>query len=72
MVTSNDTHTYQTHKYAVTLDDTEVEMLSALPDNFWGRTGLEINAAWNYFLYIPLPSFIFADLKDALDAMFSP
>lgn len=59
MVTSNDPHICQTPKYAVTLDETEVKMLSALLDNiFWERTGLEINAAWNYFLCIPFPFFV--------------
>lgn len=59
MVTSNDTPTCQTHKYAVTLDEIEEKMLTALLDNnFWERTRLGINAAWNFFLCIPFPSII--------------
>lgn len=64
MVTSNDPYTCQTRKYAVTLDETKIEMLSALLDNnFWERTGLEINSAWSYFLCIPFPCFVLPVLK---------
>lgn len=56
MVTSNDCRIYQTHKYAVTLGETEGKMLTALLyNNFWEKTGLEINAAGNSFLRIPFP-----------------
>lgn len=56
MVTSNDRHICQTHKYAVTLGEAEGKMLTtSLYNNFWEKTGLEINAAGNSFLCIPFP-----------------
>jgi len=65
MMTSNDHHICQTHKYAVTLDEAEGKMLTTLLcNNFWEKTGLEINAAGNSFLRIPFLFSIFADLKD--------
>lgn len=74
MVTSNDHHICQIHKYAVTLDEAEGKILTALLyNNFWEKAGLESNASGNSFLHIPFPFTILLIWKIAsLNTMYSP